>query len=385
MVLRTGGAIDREHYWDTLRAFAMLLGIPYHVALSYRPGEQWIVRSDEGLSVFTWLAQVIHLFRMPAFFLIAGYFAALLLARREPLTWLKGRFLRLGVPFITTILTLVPLMNLTCEFSNLPYSEALSSFMRNSTSSGGYWVRHLWFIIVLLYCCSAAAMLAHRFPSLKTALLPQSLDRGLARHFTPGLLAVALVLGLWQAAAVEAFYIAGLATNVPQQILRLDELIIYAPWFALGCLLQRMPLTQARFTRLNGALIVVAVAFTALSLAIGKQLHPATGRLLATMAAVPITQLLVAAARTWFDRPSPLARQLTDAAFVIYLFHMPIIIVLVWLGQSVPVHVAIKAPSVMALSLALSWLAWRVIARSPALSFRFNGIAWPGKIQHSPA
>jgi glucan biosynthesis protein C len=383
--VRTGGTNDREHYWDTLRAFAMLLGIPYHVALSYRPGQQWIVRSDEGLSLFTSLAQAIHLFRMPAFFLIAGYFAGLLLARRDPLAWLKGRFLRLGVPFVTTIFTLVPMMNLACELSNLPFSAALSSLMHNSMSSGGYWVRHLWFIIVLLYCCSAAALLAHRFPSLRTALLPETLDKGLALHFTLALLGIALVLGLWQAAAVEAFYIAGLNTNLPQQILRLDELIIYAPWFVLGCLLQRMPLTQARFSSLNGALIVAAVAFTGLSLTIGKELHPALGRLVATMAAVPITQMLVAAARTWFDRPSPLARQLTDAAFVIYLFHMPAIIVLVWLGQSVPVHVAIKAPAIMALSLALSWLFWRVIGRSPKLLFRFNGTASPAGLRPAAA
>ena len=72
----------REHFWDTLRAVLMLLGIPYHVALSYMLGRQWIVKSGEGVTGFIELARFISLFRMPAFYLTAGYFAAMLLARR---------------------------------------------------------------------------------------------------------------------------------------------------------------------------------------------------------------------------------------------------------------------------------------------------------------
>ena len=380
-----GDRSQREHYWDTLRAFVMLLGIPYHTALSYRPGQTWIVRSDEGVEAFVWLTQLIHLFRMPAFFLIAGYFAALLLTRRDPGTWLKGRFLRLGVPFVSTIVTLVPLMNLACEFSNLPYSTALSSFIHNSSHSGGYWVRHLWFIIVLLYCCTVAAALVRRFPKLRMGLIPARLDAWMARNFAGAMLLVAALLGLWQALMVESFYIAGLNTMVLQQIFRLDELIVYAPWFALGCLLQRSPLTQQRMGRFSATLGAVALVAVALSLTVRAEVHPATGRFIATFAALAVTQALIATARTLFDRPHPLIKEVTDASFVIYLFHMPIIVVLVWLAQGVPMPTALKATAIMALSLALSWGAWRLIARSPALSFPFNGIRGPAPLHRSPA
>lgn len=373
----SGTAEQREHYWDTLRAFAMLLGIPYHTAMAYRPNDTWIVRADEGAAVLAALAEFIHLFRMPAFFVIAGYFAAMLLARREPGAWLKGRTVRLGIPFVTTIVTLVPLMNLACEFSNLPYSAALSSFMKNSAASGGYWVRHLWFIIVLLYCCGIAALLASRFPALRRQILPDRLDRAVARHFTLALLGTATVLGLWQGAAIEAFYILGLNTNLPQQILRLDEMIIYAPWFTLGFLLHRMPLTLARFGRIDAGAVALAAAATVLAMTLRHELHPAAGRFIATFAALTLTQILVAVTRTFFDRPSALVRQVTDASFVIYLFHMPIIIWLVWLAQGIAVPVEVKATAIMALSFALSWAAWAVIARSPSLSSRFNGISHP--------
>jgi len=380
-----GKAEQREHYWDTLRAFAMLLGIPYHTAMAYRPGQTWIVRSDEGATVLAWMAEFIHLFRMPTFFLIAGYFAALLLSRREPGAWLKGRMVRLGLPFITTLLTLVPLMNLACEFSNLPYSAALSSFVHNSLNSGGYWVRHLWFIIVLLYCCGVAAALAWRFPALRQKMMAARIDQAIARHVTLALLATALVVGLWQGAAVEAFYIFGLNTNLPQQILRLDELIIYAPWFALGCLLQRMPITRASFGRIQPGVLVIALLFTLLAMSVRHELHPAAGRFIATFAALSITQILVAVARTFFDRPNRRVRQITDASFVIYLFHMPIIISLVWLAQGLPLPVEVKAAGIMALSFVLSWWAWTIISRSPTLSLRFNGISVTAGLKQSLA
>jgi glucan biosynthesis protein C len=374
----------REHYWDSLRALLMLLGIPYHVALSYRPGEQWIVRSDEGFVGAVELTEFIHLFRMPAFFVIAGYFAALLLARRAPGTWLKGRFIRLGVPFLTTIVTLVPIMNLACEFSNLPYSQALSSFVWNSSQSGGYWVRHLWFIIVLLYLCSAFAALVAAVPRLASARVPQRLDEACARHLTVVLCLAALLVGLWEAGAVEAFYIAGLATNFPQQILRLDELIIYTPYFALGCLLQRAPVTLARIGRFSLPIAALALLFTFLSLTIIGALHPAAGRLVTTIAAVTLTQVVIAGARTLLDRPMTAIDTLTSASYVIYLFHLPVICVLVWLAQDLPMPTFLKAFAVAVLTTILSFLAWRLITRIPLLTFLFDGTTRPSPLNEQP-
>ena len=374
----------REHYWDALRAGLMLLGIPYHVALSYRPGEQWIVRSGEGWAPFTWLAELIHVFRMPAFFIIAGYFAALLLARRAPGKWFKGRFVRLGVPFAAAIVTLVPIMNLACEFSNLPYSEALSSFVWNSTHSGGYWVRHLWFIIVLLYLSSAAAALVAALPRWAKASVPERIDRLCADNFLTALLAAALLIGIWEAVAVELFYIGGLATQLPQQILRIDELIIYAPWFALGCLLQRMPRTIARVGRFSWPIAGIAAIGLLLSFTIVDALHPAPGRALVTFAALAISQLLIAGARTLLDRPSALMGRLTDASYVIYLLHLPVITILVWLGQGIAMPAALKGLLVMLLATAISYVGWLAIARSGVLAFLYNGTTRAGALKAAP-
>jgi glucan biosynthesis protein C len=367
----------REHFWDGLRAFLMLLGIPYHVALSYQTGQDFIVHSGQGVPGFREFAELLHLWRMPAFFVIAGYFAMLLLARREPGAWLKGRFMRLGLPFLTSLAILVPAMNFVCELSNFPWAEAVRSWRHNTLTSGGYGVRHLWFIIVLLYFSSAATWLAARSARVRTGLISPRIDRWCAQHFVAATLAVALLIGAWEALALEAFYAAGLATMVPQQLLRLDEVIIYLPWFALGCVLVRSRQTLARACCFSWPVAIIVIATTAAWLLIHHDVSPMAERFVGTFAALAVTQVLIAAARMLLGRPVRIVRKLTDASFVIYLFHLPAIVVLVWLAQPLALPPLVKAVAIMALALALSYGAWAGIRRVRGMALLFEGLHLP--------
>lgn len=370
-------ATTREHFWDALRAFLMLLGIPYHVALSYQPGQDFIVHSGEGVPGFPQFAALLHLWRMPAFFVIAGYFAMLLLARRDPGAWLKSRFTRLGIPFLTCLVTLVPAMNFICELSNLPFAQAVVSWRRNSLTSGGYWIRHLWFIVVLLYFSTAAAWLAGRKPTIREGVVPARIDGWIARHFSVALAALAIVVATWEALAVEAFYSLGLATMVPQQILRLDEAIIYAPWFLIGCVLVRARETLARASRFSPAMASGALVTTIAWLLVHQSVPPMAERFLGTIAALATTQVVIAGARALLDRPIPAVRKLTDASFVIYLFHLPLITLFVWLAQPLPVAPLVKALAIMALSLGVSYAIWLLTLRAPSMALLFDGVLAP--------
>jgi glucan biosynthesis protein C len=376
----------REHHWDTLRALLMLLGIPYHVAMAYRQDMPWIVTSGERAMAFNWIAQTIHTFRMPAFFFIAGYFAMLLLARRSPRHWLQSRFARLGVPFIAALLTLNPLLNLICELSNFGWPDALASWDHNSATSGGYWIRHLWFLIVLLYLSSAAALVCRLFPSLHSAALAPRTDQWLARHIVPVVIATAVLLGIWQGVMIELFYIGGFATNGYQQILRLDQLIEFAPWFLLGCVVARAPALKNATYRLSPTLILFALTTLALDLALREQLWPPYGRFLDTLAAVSLTQLLIATIKRIADRPSRTVTALVDASFVIYLFHLPILAALVvFAGPHLAIPLGFKALLFMGLTFALSWCCWLIVKRWPLLRLLYDGMRLPAAPQPATA
>ena len=85
---------EREHGLDALRAVLMLLGVAIHSVLSYKPDgvEGW---SRDPFASSEWAHFVggcIHTFRMPAFFILSGYFGALLWKRRGARAMLKNRF-----------------------------------------------------------------------------------------------------------------------------------------------------------------------------------------------------------------------------------------------------------------------------------------------------
>ncbi|MEN0019665.1 MAG: acyltransferase family protein [Planctomycetota bacterium] len=93
---------------DALRAAAMLLGIVLHAALSYIDGF-WPVRDGEDSLLLNAMVGAIHGFRMPLFFLLSGYFTALLIRRRGWLRTALNRSLRIALPFVIGLVTIVPL------------------------------------------------------------------------------------------------------------------------------------------------------------------------------------------------------------------------------------------------------------------------------------
>ncbi|MGG2476801.1 acyltransferase family protein, partial [Rhizobium sp. BR5] len=87
----------------------MLLGIPYHASLLYSHALAWDIKDFETSPILTTLGAALVTFRMPAFFLVAGYFSTMVIGKKGRMRWLKQRFLRLGVPFIVAVLLLGPL------------------------------------------------------------------------------------------------------------------------------------------------------------------------------------------------------------------------------------------------------------------------------------
>ncbi|HWS27615.1 MAG TPA: acyltransferase family protein [Xanthomonadales bacterium] len=65
---------ERLHGLDALRGFALLLGVVLHLSMSYLHGAEyfWIVSDGERRTLLGGLYYLIHRFRMPLFFLLAG-------------------------------------------------------------------------------------------------------------------------------------------------------------------------------------------------------------------------------------------------------------------------------------------------------------------------
>lgn len=103
-----GRGIPRRHDLDALRAIAMLLGIVIHVALPFAPS-LWFVQDTRQSVHFHWLIDAIHGFRMPLFFIVSGFFTAMLIEKRGILRTGWQRFLRIFLPLLVGCFTICPL------------------------------------------------------------------------------------------------------------------------------------------------------------------------------------------------------------------------------------------------------------------------------------
>lgn len=99
---------ERRHDFDALRGFAMLLGIVLHACMAYM-GPYWVVQ-DRGESVLLTAAWAfIHGWRMELFFVLAGYFTAMVLRRDGATGMVKRRLRRLLIPFALAAVAFLPL------------------------------------------------------------------------------------------------------------------------------------------------------------------------------------------------------------------------------------------------------------------------------------
>lgn len=104
---------SRRHDLDALRATAMLLGILLHGALAYVTFEFWPIRDDRQNGAFDLFLSVVHGFRMPLFFMLSGFFAAMLWRKRGLPYLMKHRAKRVLLPTLLFLATIIPVMRFT--------------------------------------------------------------------------------------------------------------------------------------------------------------------------------------------------------------------------------------------------------------------------------
>ncbi|MBD3268277.1 acyltransferase family protein, partial [bacterium] len=104
---KTMTTTNRRHDLDALRAIAMLLGIVLHTALSFS-FMPWIVQDTQQHHVYGVIFSALHGFRIPLFFLVSGFFTAMLWQKRGLKSLLWHRFRRIFLPLLLGMITIIP-------------------------------------------------------------------------------------------------------------------------------------------------------------------------------------------------------------------------------------------------------------------------------------
>ena len=153
----------RFHSLDFLRAFALLMGVLLHVLMLFlEPFDGSEPRLGASI-VFIW----IHTWRMPLFMLLAGFFTALSLSKRDTGNYAFNRLIRLGVPLLL-LWSVIPAIDE--EASRLFKIPELISYIFYDIPFT-FRLDHLWFLYYLLIFYSVLLLVKTAVPFIYSFIL----------------------------------------------------------------------------------------------------------------------------------------------------------------------------------------------------------------------
>jgi peptidoglycan/LPS O-acetylase OafA/YrhL len=167
---------ERLHSLDSLRAIMMLLGLVIHSAITYGIvdyGGSWSLKDPIATHLSNDLiVGFIHSFRMQLFFLVAGFFGAMLFYERKPIKMLKNRVSRIVFPFIVFVVLLWPSIVFTFGYTRTLFAgntNALEDTLAKFSSLEILIPKstfHLWFLYYLAMITFVSVVVALVFKKL---------------------------------------------------------------------------------------------------------------------------------------------------------------------------------------------------------------------------
>lgn len=364
--------MSRLHYLDHLRAHMMLLGIVFHCALSYthiEPDRNWAYVEPASHYLLDMLCGALHRFRMPAFFIVAGFFSVLIMQRWSVRHFLRDRTLRILLPLL---LFALPNEWLTRTIYALSQPEA-------SATAEFEW-HHLWFLyfLALFY---ALHLLARQTTRLAGWNLPP-------RWRTTRVTQLALPFGAMMGLAI---YGNGVLHDVAPIALMPDsgQFLLYLSCYALGASLYGHPglsgrdpalfavSTVAKWWLLWSLLYLSAANLVLFPAQIGSGGFNPVSALCLGMAKLYSALLVIALYQRFLQRESAAARYLSNSSYWLYLMHFPLAIALPPLLQDWAVAPTLKFGLVLGVTALAGLASYEWLVRDTALGQLLNGKRLP--------
>ncbi|HCU0295669.1 TPA: glucans biosynthesis protein MdoC [Citrobacter sedlakii] len=366
---------QREYFLDSIRAWLMLLGIPFHISLIYS-SHTWHVNSADSSWWLTVFNDFIHAFRMQVFFVISGYFSYMLFLRYPLKRWWKVRVERVGIPMLTAI----PLLTLP-QFIMLQYVKgkaenwhSLSLYDKYNTLAWEL-ISHLWFLLVLIILTTVSLWL---FSLLRNKWTAANKSR-LTTLSMSKLTLIFLFTGVGYAASrrtIFSVYPSILSDGMFNFVVM--QTLFYVPFFLLGALTFISPELKALFTRPSrGCTLGAAFAFAAYLLnqryGSGDAWMYETEYVITMVMGLWMVNVVFSLGHRLLNFQSARVTYFVNASLFIYLVHHPLTL---FFGAYITPHITSNLLGflcglvfVIGIALAL----YEIHLRIPLLKFLFSG------------
>jgi peptidoglycan/LPS O-acetylase OafA/YrhL len=342
---------DRLHGLDAVRGYALLLGVVFHATMSFLPGPQvWPVKDIEASRALAAVFFVSHTFRMTTFFLIAGFFAHLMVEKRGALGFLKDRAKRIALPLVAFWPISIASILAAAAYGAYVATGHLPTRLPPAPPHPpplAFPLTHLWFLYVLLLLYAFALTARWMVGALDRQGRVVALGDRLTRKVAESRGGV-LLLALAPAAAFYGYdkWLPWFGVPAPDNSLIPNPAaaVEFGLAFGFGWLLNRQPDLLQVWARRSGlhlglAVILIGGLLAWLGLApVVTAPKPGLERLvLAIGYAVgmwALTLAVIGLAMRFLADHSPARRYIADSSYWIYLIHLPIVMVLqAWVSR----------------------------------------------------
>jgi peptidoglycan/LPS O-acetylase OafA/YrhL len=372
---------NRYAWLDHLRSFVTLLVVAHHAALAYTTfayfkKEAYILsthpvvdtRRWKGLDIFVDFNDV---FFMSLLYLVSGFFVRSSLDKKGIAVFIRDRFYRLFLPFLTAVTVLMPVAYYPA-YRLAHGSGSLKAYLADFFTTEAWPVGPPWFIWVLFVfnivfaagyaCLRRHDTVEHRQPAL--------------RRQRPFLYLFAWLVYTWLA-YVPLVLFTGVYqwTGIGPFDFQVSRVVLYAAYFFLGTLFSRPPLRHlfdkgAAFVQKWPLwLALCLVAYTALKL---SEAPLSAMRATQQLSAVQVTFIyrsiwsacctlncicFLCLFKTFADKPVHWWKLLSANAYGIYLVHYIFVLYCQYFLLQLHWPAQVKFLVVFFVSLLLSWLA----------------------------
>jgi glucans biosynthesis protein C len=374
----------RFHYMDNLRALAMLTGVLFHAGLAYSTvlHNYWPTADasySKWVDGFVWFT---HLFRMPLFFLVAGFFVALMVQNRGIGKMLRNRFARVLLPFIL----FWPLLYFALRWltlyaaSHVDKPSPLLAFIKRwvleaNAPAAPPSMMHLWFLMYLM-CFCVLVWVVDALEMQWPTWLKQAVATTRSTTMLTILVAIAPLL-LVPAMASVAAPIPAPESFFPQWW----ALLIFGFYFTLGYQLFKHQslidtLKPIAVWLLVGAVLAYAVflwAFKSPALMSAKLPLRLLQAIMEAYAGLWMTLWCLSVGKQWLNRSSQALRYVADASYWVYLMHLPILFAIQYYLLDVEAQWPTKFVISAIATLAIAFASYQLIVRKSFIGRLLNG------------
>lgn len=376
---------ERIHSLDSLRAIMMMLGLVFHSALTYGVsdlGEGWPIKDPGATNLFNdLLKHLISRFRMPLFFLVAGFFGALLFYERKPIKMLKNRTQRLLFPLIVFFILLWPLIIFSFSYAQLTFAgsqDALDGAIAQFSNLDSLILDktyHLWFLYYLTLVTIASFFLA--LVVKKLPCVSKHLSKSFNWVIQKPILRVLVFAGL----TYFVYLIMGTtSTDGMSLIPNLSTFIFFFFFYNIGWILFKSKHLLDHIMRLDWACVLLGTALTLFYLFNLTTLKDAYIILLKSLTVwlyiFGITGFFI----RYASKHSSKMRYISDASYWVYLIHFPLTILIPSLLFHWNVSAIVKFLTVLILTTLICFISYHYFVRTTFIGKFLNGKKYSRKL-----